>query len=222
VSTQPSVGEEDGGYLEFFGAVAARQLSDWLPAEPAEVLDLSEDGAGARGLQATGHRRLPAPRTLRELPDGAVQLVVAEPLGQELAIAAEVTFGEIARALRPGGRFYLSVGSLVLGLGQLAGQGRWAELADAPDADVLLVPEEQGGVHRCFWPGELRDGLESSGLEVEWIRPRTVLSPRAVSQILREHAARLPQLVATEVSLAAERDSEAVGRFLVASAVKAG
>lgn len=222
VSTEPSLTEDDDGYRRFYSAVAARQLADWLRAPAADVLDLSGDGVAEAVLAAAGHRRVPPPDLLREVAPGSVDMVVAEPLAQELALTAEVTFGEVARALRPGGRFFLSVGSLVLGLGQLAGQGRWAELTDSPEADVLLVPEDGGNVHRCFWPGELREGLEEAGLVVEWIRPRTVLSPPAVSRILTEHGGRLGQLVATELALAGERDGEAVGRYLVASAVKPG
>ena len=82
-------------------------------------------------------------------------------------------------------RLLLVVESLGLGLARLAEQGRWAELADVPSADVLLVPGSQAQSHtRCFRPEELPDLLTAAGLVVEWVRPRTVLSPAAVERAL--------------------------------------
>ncbi len=86
--------------------------------------------------------------------------------------------------LRPGGRLLLVVESLMLGLARLAEQGRWAELADAPSADVVLVPADDGTIRRCFWPEELRSLLADAGLEVEWVRPRSVLNPATVERAL--------------------------------------
>ncbi len=114
----------------------------------------------------------------------------------------------------------LCVDSLVLGLARLAEQGRWAELADVPSADVVLVPAEDGTITRCFWPEELRTLLEEVGLTVEWVRPRTVLSKEAVVRALATDPAALPTLVRTEVALAADREGESVGVHLVASAIR--
>jgi hypothetical protein len=52
--------------------------------------------------------------------------------------------------LRPGGRLLLAVDSLAVGLARLAEQGRWAQLADVPSADGVLVPDDDGSLTRCF------------------------------------------------------------------------
>ena len=46
----------------------------------------------------------------------------------------------------------------VLGLARLDDPGRWAELAD-----VVLVPDEDGVISRCFWPQELKALLVGAG-----------------------------------------------------------
>jgi hypothetical protein len=109
----------------------------------------------------------------------------------------------------------------MLGLARLAEQGRWAELADAPAADVVLVPSDDGTLTRCFWPEDLAALLDGAGLEVEWVRPRTVLSPATVERALSQGgSAALRTLVQTEVGLAADREGESTGLHLVASARK--
>ena len=229
-------------YWLFYRAVAARQLARWLPEAPALVLDLSGPAGFASELVAAGHdvvlvraatsdalvdapgpgRALPVladSRSLTWLTDGSVDLVVAESRMLSMCLAAELTVEHLARVLRPGGRLLLAVDSLRLGLARLADQGRWAELADVPAADVVLVPDDDGSITRCFWPEELAGLLADAGLEVDWVRPRSVLSPATVERALeRGGRAALRTLVATEVALAEEREGDSTGLHLVASA----
>ncbi len=226
------------GYWQFYDAVAERQVREWLPTEAGVVLDLS--GGGARYAQlaaAAGHRVLhlcdsPDPTlaeggvqpvaadafSLRWLRDGSIDAIVAESGALSEHLAAEHTFAELHRVLRPGGRLFLCVDSLVLGLARLAEQGRWAELADVPSADVVLVPNEDGSISRCFWPEELQAVLTDFGYDVEWVRPRSVLSQDAVSRALTQNPGTLGTLVDTELALAKEREGESTGIHLVAAA----
>jgi hypothetical protein len=110
------------------------------------------------------------------------------------------------------------VDSLIAGRARLADQERWAELADVPLADVVLVPGVDGTITRCFWPEELRTLLTDAGLEVEWVRPRTVLSAEAVERALSADPGQLGPLVRAEITLAQEREGDAHGVHLVASA----
>lgn len=232
----------DSPYWLFYDEVAARQVAQWLPAEPARVLDVSGGRRFAGQAAAAGHEVVhvltepPAERPAREgrllpvlaetrsldwLQDSCVDLVLAESRALSMCLATEVTTEQLVRVLRPGGRLLLVVDSLLLGLARLAEQGRWAELADAPAADVVLVPDDEGVLTRCFWPEELRTLLSEAGLEVEWVRPRTVLTPATVERALSTGgAAALKKLVQTEVGLAAERQGDATGLHLVASARK--
>jgi hypothetical protein len=153
------------------------------------------------------------------LQDGSVDLVLAESSALSLCLATELVVEQLARVLRPGGRMLLVVESLMLGLARLADQGRWAELADAPMADVVLVPDDEGNITRCFWPEELRDLLTDVGLEVEWVRPRSVLSVATVERALLQGGDEaLRTLVRTELALAVEREGESIGLYLLASA----
>lgn len=229
-------------YWLFYRAVAAAQLAAWLPPGPARVLDLSGPDGFADDLVAAGHevvlvRRAaqapqPAPagsgralpvvaddRSLTWLADRSVDLVVGESRALSMCLAAEMTVEHLRRVLRPGGRLLLAVDSLPLGLARLAEQGRWAELADVPSADVVLVPGEDGAITRCFWPEELTALLTDAGLEVDWVRPRSVLSVATVERAVQQGGrAVLPTLVQTELALAVEREGESAGLHLVASA----
>ena len=223
-------------YWRFYDEVARAQLADWLVGDGLRVLDLSGDGPDrAVLLRDLGHdvvRVGVGPvegvatvradgRSLGWLASESFDAVVAESRALSMSLATEETARDLTRVLRPGGRLLLDVDSLVNGLARLADQGRWAELADVPSADVVLVPEEDGSITRCFWPEELQGLLEASGLDVEWVRPRTVLTPVAVERALETGGeAALRTLVRTELRLAAEREGESSGIHLLASARK--
>ena len=236
---------DDSPYWRFYDDVAAAQLAQWLPQRPCRVLDISVGGHFAGQLTAAGHEVMsvdhplvdlsadpppePGPgrlvpvaadsRSLDRLDAGCVDLVLAESSALSLCLATEVVVEQLVRVLRPGGRMLLVVESLMLGLARLAEQGRWAELADAPYADVVLVPDADGGVTRCFWPEELEALLGGAGLEVEWVRPRSVLSVATVERALQQGGdVALRTLVGTELTLAVERQGESTGLYLHASA----
>jgi SAM-dependent methyltransferase len=227
------------GYWRFYDAVATHQVREWLAAEPGGLLlDLSgSDGRYATLAASEGHRVVHVCQVpdctlngdgvqvvgadaydLGWLRDGSVDAILAEDGALSSHLAAEHTFGQLHRVLRPGGRLLMCVESLVLGLARLADQGRWAELADAPSADVVLVPNEDGSISRCFWPEELQALLDDFGYDVEWVRSRTVLSQDAVSRALAQDPGALKTLVQTELRLAKDREGESIGIHLVATA----
>lgn len=230
-------------YWLFYDAVAAAQLAAWLPSEPCRVLDVSGGRRFATQLAGAGHevvhvmsspvdppfpppagRLLPVvadSRSLDWVQDSSVDLVLAESCALSTCLATEVTVEHLMRILRPGGRLLLVVESLLLGLARLAMQGRWAELAHTPSSDVVLVPGDDGTITRCFWPEDLRALLTTVGLHVDWVRPRSVLSPATVERALGQGgAAALETLVATELALAAGREDESTGLHLIVSARK--
>ena len=163
-------------FAGFVAEVARAQLADWLPLVPKTVLDLSPGCPRLVGLMVErGHTVIhavphdeppPGPargrlcrlradgRSLDWLAPASVDVVVAEGGALSAAPATEITLDQVHRVLRPEGCLLLCVDSLVAGLSRLADQGRWAELADVPAADVVLVPENDGSVTRCFWPEE--------------------------------------------------------------------
>ena len=223
----------------------AAKARRWLPSEPTLVLDLSGRTGRSRLVEQTlraGHQVLHVvpdkselelvdpslgnrvmtvaadSRRLGWLADNSVGAVLAESQALSFCLAAEMTLADIARVLRPGGRLLLCVDSLLLGLSTLADRGRWAELADVPDADVMLVPGDDGSITRCFWPEEVDSLLREAGLLVDWVRPRSVLSPSAVERALASDAAALKPMVSAEVSLARDRAGESIGIHLVAAA----
>lgn len=228
------------GYWRFYDAVAARQVREWLPEGPGVLLDMSGGGARYAHLAAkAGHRVIHLQEVadntvggngvqpiaadafdLAWLRDGSLDAIVAESGALSQHLAAEHTFAELHRVLKPGGRLFLCVESLVLGLGRLAEQGRWAELADVPSADVVLVDNPDGTISRCFWPEELQAVLGDFGYDVEWVRPRSVLSQEAVSRALTANPGSLETLVDAELALAREREGESTGIHLIASAIR--
>jgi len=235
---------------QFLAEVARAQLDEWLPAAPSLVVDLSRDSARHVGLMVTrGHTVVHADSTVARpdisgpdllappsggrlvtvradsnrldwLADASIDALVAEGGALSESLATEVTLDDVRRVLRPGGRLLMCVDSLVSGLSRLADQGCWAELADVPAADVVLVPDADGHVSRCFWPEELHAMLTDAGFEVQWIRPRTVLAEQTVVRALRCDRTRMASLVSTELGLSRGRQGESVGARLVASAVR--
>ncbi|GLW06312.1 hypothetical protein Misp01_14420 [Microtetraspora sp. NBRC 13810] len=228
-----------GPYWTFYRAVAAEQLNRWLPERPSVLLDMS-GGAGAWGAQAarSGHRvievidfRLAAQGKLHDvdkvrqiraddlgfLPDESVDAVVAEERALSVELMAESAIKDMARVLRPGGRALVCVDSLVLGMAILAEQNYWAHLCQT--GEVMLVPWPDGSITRCFSSIQLRELLAGAGLEVEWVRPRTVLSPSTVDHVLASDSRALAWLVRTELE-AHPDDDDTVGIHLVASAKK--
>ncbi|MBB4918818.1 class I SAM-dependent methyltransferase [Streptosporangium saharense] len=227
-----------GPYWTFYRAVAAEQLSRWLPESPSTVLDLS-GGRGRWSAQAAraGHRvievvdfrravegqalhdvskvRQVRADDLRFLPDESMDAVLAEERAMSVELMAESAMGDVARVLRPGGRALVCVDSLVLGMAILAEQNYWAHLRQTDE--VMLVPWPDGSITRCFSSGQLRELLTDAGLEVEWIRPRTVLSPSTVDHVLASDSRALTWLVNTELE-AHPDDDDTVGIHLVASA----
>src|SRR4051794_18139826 len=238
---------DDVLFDQFLAEVARAQLDAWLPAEPSLVLDLSLKCARHVGLMLSrGHTVVHAdlqaarpdisstdinaggrllavradPRRIDWLADASVDALVAEGGVLSESLATEITLDDIRRVLRPGGRLLMCVDSLVSGLSRLADHGCWAELADVPAADVVLVPDADGHVSRCFWPEEVHSMLTDAGFEVEWIRPRTVLAEQTVVRALRFDRSRMASLVATELGLSRSRQGESIGARLVASAVR--
>ena len=149
-------------------------------------------------VRGVHRRRSPAGRLIRVvadsanlafLADGSVDGVIADDGALSRHLMAEDVAAEIARVLRPGGQLLASVNSLVLGMSILAEQHQWAQLTDLPQAEVVLVPWPDGRITRCFGPEQLVDLLTEAGLEVSWIRPRTVLSPSMVDHVLRKDPA---------------------------------
>lgn len=230
-------------FEQFLAEVCSEQLAEWLPSDPSLILDLSRGFPGlVRLMVDRGHtvvhaslqphrpdiqrasnagRLLPLhadPLAADWLADSSLDAIVAEGGTLSGALAAEVTLERLRAALRPGGRLLICVDSLVAGLANLAEAGRWAELADVPAADVVLIPRPAGQVTRCFWPEELTGMLTAAGFDVEWIRPRAVLTEETVVRALRHDTGQLESLVMTELALESRRQGESVGGHLLASA----
>lgn len=153
--------------------------------------------------------------------------IVAEGSALSSSLATEATVEQAARLLRPGGRLLLSVDSLLYGLARLAEQHRWSELADANAGDVVLVPDNGtadratgAALTRCFGTEELHELVQAAGFDVDWVRPRTVLPPDVVDHAVRNDAGVLPELVASELALAADREGESLGNYLSLSATR--
>ncbi|MEO3782132.1 methyltransferase domain-containing protein [Actinocorallia sp. B10E7] len=232
--------DELSGYWAFYQAVASAQLARWLPRRSSTILDVSGgESRSARQAAEAGHHVLEVvttpeaaadgpqrivadPSTLDFLVDGSMDAVIAEDGVLSRCLATEETVQEIARVLRPGGRLLLCVDSLTLGLAVLAEQNLWPHLSDVPRAEVVLVPWPDGTITRCFWSDQVREFLTEAGLEVEWIRPRTVVSPSTAEHVLSQDPQALSRLVRTELQTPYDCrvEDESVGIHLLASAIK--
>jgi hypothetical protein len=161
--------------------------------------------------------------TLDFLRSGSVDGVIATDRALSTHLAAEPMVGAIARVLRPGGRVLACVDSLVLGMAMLAGQSRWAHLADLPQADVVLVPWPDGTITRCYAADQVRELFAGAGLTVSWMRPLTVLSENVIMRALREDPGSMARLIRAELSAQPGRESpdEAAGSALMVAADKA-
>jgi SAM-dependent methyltransferase len=149
---------------------------------------------------------------LEFLADGCADGVIAEDGTLSRHLAAESLVAEIARVLRPGGQVLACVDSLTFGMAQLAEQHRWPHLVDVPNADVVLVPLLDGAITRCYGAEQLRELFTGNGLEVSWIRPRTVFSPRTVSYLLARDPGSFGALVKAELQA---RSDDSVGAQLI-------
>jgi hypothetical protein len=240
------------GYWRFQRAVAKAQLTAWLPAPRRLLVDISGPYASASAQAASrGHivirviaappvaeprHARPArpgmvvpvvadPASLTFLADGCADGVIAEDGALSRQLMTEDLAAEITRVLRPGGQLLACVDSLVLGMAILAEQRRWAHLTDLANAEVVLIPWPDGTITRCFGVSQLTELLTEAGLEVSWVRPRTVLSPSVVDHVLRRDPSAIARLVRAE--LAAGQDgaggllrAESFGISLLAAASK--
>jgi hypothetical protein len=236
------------GYPRFHAAVALAQLTSWLPGGRRFLIDISGPGAHAAEVAArAGHRVLrvidpqsPAGPSVGEagrapqgrrctvaadgtglefLADGCADGVIAEDRTLSRHLAAEELVAEVARVLRPSGQLLACVDSLTYGMGVLAEQHRWPHLVDVPNADVVLIPWPDGTITRCYGAEQLRELFTGAGLRVNWIRPRTVLSPDTVSYLLARDPSRFADLVDAELRA---RSDDSVGTQLIACCEKPG
>jgi SAM-dependent methyltransferase len=197
------------------------------PVAPPAVPGLTRRHSGSRPPRGRLALVVADSANLSFLADGSVDGVIADDGALSRHIMAEDVAAEIVRVLRPGGHLLACVDSLVLGMSILAEQHHWAQLTDVPRAEVVLVPWPDGRITRCFGPEQLSDLLTEAGLEVSWIRPRTVLSPSMVDHVLRKDPRAIMRLVRAELAAEAEDPAaaggnESFGIFLVAAARKPG
>jgi SAM-dependent methyltransferase len=233
----PSAAEPPGSGHLAPGHLASGHLA---PGDPALGRPARLEAPRTLTVRGVHRRRAPVGRLVRVvadsanlafLADGSVDGVIADDGALSRHLMAEDVAAEIARVLRPGGQLLASVDSLVLGMSILAEQHHWAELTDLPQAEVVLVPWPDGHITRCFGPEQLVDLLTEAGLEVSWIRPRTVLSPSMVDHVLRKDPSAIMRLVRAELAAGAEEagpagpgtgngGNESFGIYLLAAARK--
>jgi hypothetical protein len=212
------------------GAQAAASGHDVVSAAPPAA-GVADAGPAPTVMARRGHppgrlvRVAAEPGTLAFLSDSCADGVIAEDGALSRQLMAEDLAAEITRVLRPGGELFACVDSLVLGMAVLAEQHQWAHLTDLPNAEVVLIPWPDGTITRCFGPTQLNDLLTEAGLEVSWIRPRTVLSPSMVDHVLERDAGAMARLVRAELHAwqdphATAGPDEAFGISLMACARK--
>jgi SAM-dependent methyltransferase len=191
-------------------------------AAPAATPDRARPGGAGRGTIVPV---MADPASLAFLADGCADGVIAEDGALSRQLMSEDLAAEIARVLRPGGRLLASVDSLVFGMAMLAEQRRWAHLTDLVHAEVVLIPWPDGTITRCFGVSQFTELLTEAGLEVSWVRPRTVLSPSMVDHVLRRDPSAITRLVRAELAAGQDRSgglipAESFGISLVAAARK--
>jgi SAM-dependent methyltransferase len=191
-------------------------------AAPVAAADRARPDAAGRGTIVPV---MADPASLAFLADGCADGVIAEDGALSRQLMSEDLAAEIARVLRPGGRLLASVDSLVFGMAMLAEQRRWAHLTDLVHAEVVLIPWPDGTITRCFGVSQFTELLTEAGLEVSWVRPRTVLSPSMVDHVLRRDPSAITRLVRAELAAGQDRSgglipAESFGISLVAAARK--
>jgi SAM-dependent methyltransferase len=191
-------------------------------AAPAATPDRARPGGAGRGTIVPV---MADPASLAFLADSCADGVIAEDGALSRQLMSEDLAAEIARVLRPGGRLLASVDSLVFGMAMLAEQRRWAHLTDLVHAEVVLIPWPDGTITRCFGVSQFTELLTEAGLEVSWVRPRTVLSPSMVDHVLRRDPSAITRLVRAELAAGQDRSgglipAESFGISLVAAARK--
>jgi hypothetical protein len=216
------------------GHSVLRVISPGMSALPPVVSSAGGDGGSPpRATQPSGAGVMPWPMSrgsagrlstvaaegtgLEFLPDGCADGVIAEERTLSLRLAAEDLVSEIARVLRPGGQVLACVDSLTSGMAVLAEQHRWPHLVDVPNADVVLIPWPDGTITRCYGAEQLRELFTGCGLQVSWIRPRTVLSPQTVAYLLARDPSSFGELVNAELNA---RCDDSVGSQLLACGIK--
>jgi hypothetical protein len=204
------------------GHTVIRVLAAAPAAAPAAEPHRARPGGARRGTIVPV---MADPASLAFLADGCADGVIAEDGALSRQLMTEDLAAEIARVLRPGGRLLASVDSLVLGMAMLAEQRRWAHLTDLVHAEVVLIPWPDGSITRCFGVSQLTELLTEAGLEVGWVRPRTVLSPSMVDHVLRRDPSAITRLVRAELAASQDREgglipAESFGISLLAAARK--
>jgi SAM-dependent methyltransferase len=204
------------------GHTVIRVLAAAPTTAPAAAAAPARPGAAGQGTIVPV---VADPASLAFLADGCADGVIAEDGALSRQLMSEDLAAEIARVLRPGGRLLASVDSLVFGMAMLAEQRRWAHLTDLVHAEVVLIPWPDGTITRCFGVSQFTELLTEAGLEVSWVRPRTVLSPSMVDHVLRRDPSAIARLVRAELAAGQDRSgglipAESFGISLVAAARK--
>lgn len=199
--------------LRVMDSVTQAPRAQGAPRNPGAVPDAGQRLAGRLGAIRAD------PSGLEFLADGCADGVIAEDRTLSRQLAAEALTSEIARVLRPGGSVLACVDSLTFGMAVLAEQHHWPHLIDVPNADVVLVPWPDGSITRCYGSEQLRELFTGSGMEVSWIRPRTVFSPHTVSYLLARNPGSFRRLVSAELNA---RSDDSIGAQLIVCAQRRG